>query len=328
MNKQFLILTVTLALLLAALAGCTALPMQQPAGAMPGMDAMATEAPLPEPEPGKLTIVDVRARPAPLAGGTGAVYFTVLNGLDADVQLVSAASPAANVVETHETVAENGVMKMIPLPEGYPAPAGEALVLKPGGKHIMLIDVIEPLEPGDELELTVNFDNGEVIELTVPVLDMQMNMPANMQMPDQAGAMEGHDMQPAADATHEHGDMAEHAEEHQAEHAAMEHSDLMLAPEVKAAIKALPVMDLHAIDETLNEGGALDSVAALATIDAVLEQVRAVTWPMELEEMIGQIETKAGELRSAVESGDMSAAGPLAVELHDLLHGLEMHAGE
>lgn len=143
---------------------------------MNGMNAAATDAPLPAPEAGKLTIVDVRARPAPLAGGTGAVYFTVLNGLDADVQLVSVSSPAANVVETHETVAENGMMKMNPLPGGYTVPAGEALMLKPGGKHIMLIDVIEPLDPGDEINLTVNFDNGETIELTVPVLDMQMNM--------------------------------------------------------------------------------------------------------------------------------------------------------
>lgn len=175
MNKQLLTMTVALSLFIAALAGCTALPTQ-PGGAMNGMNAATTDVPLPAPEAGKLTIVDVRARPAPLAGGTGAVYFTVLNGLDVDVQLVSVSSPVANFVETHETVAENGMMKMIPLPGGYTVPAGEALMLKPGGKHIMLIDVIEPLDPGDEINLTVNFDNGETIELTVPVLDMQMNM--------------------------------------------------------------------------------------------------------------------------------------------------------
>jgi copper(I)-binding protein len=205
MNKQQLTLIAAIVLLAAALAGCA--PLQQGAP-MAGMDmsAMATEAPLPEPEPGKLTIVDVRARPAPLAGGTGAVYFTVLNGLDNDVQLVSAATTAANVVETHETISENGVMKMIPLPDGYTATAGEALVLKPGGKHIMLIDVVEPLEPGDAIELTVNFDNGESIDLTVPVLDMQMQMPANMQMPDMPemhgeGEGEGHNMDAEAEAT-------------------------------------------------------------------------------------------------------------------------------
>ena len=184
-----LLLTLTAIIVLTALAGCA--PVQTTAP-MADMATMATEAPLPEPEPGKLTIVDVRARPAPLAGGTGAVYFTVLNGLDSDVQLVSANSPAANVVETHETVAENGVMKMIPMPEGYTVPAGEAVVLTPGGKHIMLIDLVNPLAPGDTVDLTVNFDNGESMELTVPVLDMQMNMPANMQMPDMHS--ESHDM--------------------------------------------------------------------------------------------------------------------------------------
>jgi copper(I)-binding protein len=201
MQKQLLTLMTTLALLAAVLTGCA--PLQQ-AGSMAGMDmnAMATEAPLPEPEPGKLTIVEVRARPAPLAGGTGAVYFTVLNGLDNDVQLVSAASPAANVVETHETVSENGVMRMVPLPDGYTVPAGEALLLKPGGKHIMLIDIIEPLEPGDTVDLTVNFDNGESIDLSVPVLDMQMTMPANMQMPDMhSDGGEGHDMGAQEEAT-------------------------------------------------------------------------------------------------------------------------------
>lgn len=319
MHKQLLILLASLSLLAALVAGCTALPMQ-PGGAMNDMNAMATAAPLPEPEPGKLTIVDVRARPAPLAGGTGAVYFTVLNGLDTDVQLVSASSPAANVVETHETVSENGVMKMMPLPDGYTVPAGEALELKPGGKHIMLIDVVKPLAPGDELSLTVNFDNGESMELTVPVLDMQMNMPMNMQMPNQAGAMEGHDMQPAAEATHEHDAMAEHG--------AMDHGDMMLAPEIKAAIKALPILDVHAIDEAINEGGALDTSAALATLDALQEQVNSTTWPMELEEMIGQVKSKAADLRSALEAADMATAGPLAMELHDLLHELEAHASE
>lgn len=315
MHKHLLTLLAILSILTGILAGCTTLPMQ-PGGAMNDMGAMATAAPLPEPEPGKLTIVDVRARPAPLAGGTGAVYFTVLNGLDTDVQLVSASSPAANIVETHETVAENGVMKMVPLPDGYTVPAGKALELKPGGKHIMLIDVLKPLAPGDELSLTVNFDNGEVMELTVPVLDMQMNM----QMPNQAGAMEGHDMQPAADAEHEHADTAEHG--------AMEHSHMMLAPEIKEAIMALPILDVHSIDEALNEGGALDAAAALATLDALQEQVDGTTWPMELEEMIAQVKTKTEALRSALEANDMATAGSLAMELHDLLHELEVHAGE
>ena len=165
------------------LAACRMAPMA-PGGAMP-MAADATMAPLPQPEAGKLTVVDVRARPAPLAGGNGAVYMTVLNGLDRTVRLVSAASMAAEVVETHETVEEQGVMKMVMLPDGYEIPAGEALELKPGGKHIMLIGLAQPLNPGDSFEVTLNFDDGEAMTVTAPVVEMTMSMPmGNMQGSD------------------------------------------------------------------------------------------------------------------------------------------------
>ena len=176
------------------LAACRIAPMA-PGGAMPM--AAATAAPLPQPEAGKLTVVDVRARPAPLAGGNGAVYMTVLNGLDTPVRLVSAASAAADVVETHETVEEQGVMKMVMLPDGYEIPAGAALELKPGGKHIMLIGLAQPLNPGDSFEVTLNFDNGETMTLTAPVVEMTMSMPM--------GDMQGSDMDMSAPMQHGEG---------------------------------------------------------------------------------------------------------------------------
>ena len=95
--------------------------------------------PVPTPEPGKLTVVDVRARPAPLEGGNGAAFMTVLNGLDKAVRLASISGDAAGAIELHETVNDNGVMKMEPHPEGFEIPAGGTLELKPGGKHVMLL---------------------------------------------------------------------------------------------------------------------------------------------------------------------------------------------
>ena len=161
------------------------------------MAAPATSAPLPQPEAGKLTVVDVRARPAPLAGGNGAVYMTVLNGLDTPVRLVSAASAAADVVETHETMEEQGVMKMVMMPDGFEIPIGAALELKPGGKHIMLIGLAQPLNPGDSFEVTINFDNGESMTMTVPVVEMTMTMPM--------GNMQGSDMDMSAPMQHSEG---------------------------------------------------------------------------------------------------------------------------
>ncbi|MEJ5246537.1 MAG: copper chaperone PCu(A)C [Caldilinea sp.] len=299
-------------------AGCTMTPIQ-PMAPMAGADATATEPPLPEPEPGKLTIVDVRARPAPLAGGTGAVYFTVLNGLDQEVRLVSASSPVANVVETHETVSENGVMKMIPLPDGYAIPAGEALVLKPGGKHIMLIDLVKPLQPGDEFNLTVNFDNGESFELTVPVLDMQMTMP----MPDaQHDHGQDHGDAKAEEDSHDHdqGDAEMKEESHSHDQGHMTQSEATMA-----AIQALPISAVHKLDEALHAGEAMDLNAALETVHELKEKLDAASWPEERKEAVGAIRAKAEALHAALSNNDLNAAKALAAELHDLLHQLEGH---
>lgn len=250
------------------LAGCTIVPVQ-PMTPMAGADAMATEPALPEPEPGKLTIEDVRAQPAPLAGGTGAVYFTVLNGLDQDVRLVSASTSAANVVETHETVSENGVIKMIPLPDGYEIPAGEALVLEPGGKHIMLIDVVQPLQPGDEFTLTVNFDNSESIDLTVPVLDMQMQMPMQS-MEHDSGHDHGDAKEESSSPTHDETKTEEAAHDH--EHGIMSHDESAMA-----AIKALPISAMHKLDEDLHSGNTIDLDAALKTVQELIDKLDAAS---------------------------------------------------
>ena len=174
------IIVFVVAVLLLALGGCAPVmpaatggeqPMQQMQQPMAGGDAQPMP-PLPTPEPGKLTVIDVRARPAPLEGGNGAAFLTVLNGLDTPVQLVSATGDVAAAIELHETTNENGVMKMEPRPEGFPVPAGEALQLQPGGKHVMLLGLAKPLAPGDSFTLTLNFDGSDPITVTVPVMEM------------------------------------------------------------------------------------------------------------------------------------------------------------
>ena len=151
--------------------------------------------PVPTPEPGKLTVVDVRARPAPLEGGNGAAFMTVLNGLDKAVRLASISGDAAGAIELHETVNDNGVMKMEPHPEGFEIPAGGTLELKPGGKHVMLLGLTKPLAVGDSIDLTLNFEGSEPMTLTVPVVDIQATMPGS-----NSGAMQGGAM-PAATET-------------------------------------------------------------------------------------------------------------------------------
>jgi len=69
-------------------------------------------------------------------------------------KLVSASSPAAGVVEIHEMVMEGSTMKMRAIP-GLDLPAGKTVELKPGGYHVMLMDLKAPLKAGEQVELSL-----------------------------------------------------------------------------------------------------------------------------------------------------------------------------
>ncbi len=73
----------------------------------------------------------------------------------ADARLVEARSPAAGVVEIHEMSMDGNMMKMRALPDGLELPAGKAVDLKPGGYHVMLMDLKQPLKAGDTVEVTL-----------------------------------------------------------------------------------------------------------------------------------------------------------------------------
>lgn len=89
-----------------------------------------------------------------------------------NAKLVSASSPVAGVVEIHEMKMEENVMKMRAIPS-LDLPAGKAVELKPGGYHVMLMDLKEPLKKETTVPITlvVKDDKGveSKVELTVPV---------------------------------------------------------------------------------------------------------------------------------------------------------------
>lgn len=71
-----------------------------------------------------------------------------------DAKLVSAQSPVAGVTEVHEMAMDNGVMKMRPVPF-LALPAGKAVELKPGGYHVMLMDLKAQVKDGDMVPVTL-----------------------------------------------------------------------------------------------------------------------------------------------------------------------------
>ncbi|MCD0449212.1 copper chaperone PCu(A)C [Actinocorallia sp. API 0066] len=98
--------------------------------------------------------------------GMTAAFGTLANTSGADITVVSAATPASGVVELHEVVDTGGQTKMQPRDGGFVVPAGGSITLKPGGFHIMLMDVKEPIEAGADVPFTLTLGDGTKIEFT------------------------------------------------------------------------------------------------------------------------------------------------------------------
>jgi copper(I)-binding protein len=100
-------------------------------------------------------------------------------------KLVSASSPVAGVVEIHEMAMEGTMMKMRALPTGLDLPAGKAVALKPGGYHVMLMDLKQQLKVGETVPVTLVIEGKdgkkETLELKVPVRALNAAAPAAMQ---------------------------------------------------------------------------------------------------------------------------------------------------
>ncbi len=87
-------------------------------------------------------------------------------------KLVAASSPMAGVVEIHEMAMDGNVMKMRAV-SGLELPAGKAVDLKPGGYHVMLMDLKQELKPGDAVPVTLVIEGPggkrESVEIKAPV---------------------------------------------------------------------------------------------------------------------------------------------------------------
>lgn len=102
-------------------------------------------------------------------GGMTGVFATISNGSDHDVVLTGGSTDIAMMVQTHEVV--DGMMQETE--NGITIPAGGSVTLEPGGLHVMLMDLKQPILAGDKINFTFAFDDGseQTFELTAKVSD-------------------------------------------------------------------------------------------------------------------------------------------------------------
>ncbi len=117
-------------------------------------------------QPTQLDVANAWAGATPGKAENGAAYVTITS--PAADRLVSASTPVAKKAELHTMSMQGMVMKMRPV-SGVDIPAGQAVTLKPGGEHIMLMGLNQPLREGQSFPLTLNFEKAGPRTVTVTV---------------------------------------------------------------------------------------------------------------------------------------------------------------
>ncbi|MEO1016007.1 MAG: copper chaperone PCu(A)C [Pseudomonadota bacterium] len=119
-----------------------------------------------------VTIVSPWVRATANANGMTAAYFDVCNNGNEPIKIVAAETPAAGVVELHETTrSAEGVVSMSPI-SSIEVASGAGERLAPGGKHLMLMRLAGAIDAGDSVALSLKLSNGATIEVTAPAKAM------------------------------------------------------------------------------------------------------------------------------------------------------------
>ncbi|MEI2415317.1 copper chaperone PCu(A)C [Orrella sp. JC864] len=98
----------------------------------------------------------------------GAGYMTIENAGQQPDTLLAVSSPAAERIELHNVVTENGVASMRPV-DGVPVPAQGQARLAPGGYHVMFLKLQAPFKQGEQVQATLRFEKAGEIPVTFAV---------------------------------------------------------------------------------------------------------------------------------------------------------------
>lgn len=104
-------------------------------------------------------------RATPPMAKVGGGYLELTNTGRVSDRILGGSSPVAGRVEIHNMEMTDGIMKMRPVPEGVEIPVGETVQLAPGGYHLMLLDLKQPIAAGDMVQVTLEFEHAGTIDV-------------------------------------------------------------------------------------------------------------------------------------------------------------------
>ena len=115
---------------------------------------------------GQIEIAQPWARPSVV--NTGAAYFRLTNKGESDDRLLSVEGDVAAKVEVHTMTMDGNIMRMRKV-DSLPVPAGKSVSIEPGGLHVMLIGLKQPLVEGETFPLHLIFEKAGGVDITVHV---------------------------------------------------------------------------------------------------------------------------------------------------------------
>lgn len=160
------------------------------------LPALAGEAKL-----GALEIKDAWARATPPKAPAGGAFVTVTNTGATTDNLIAASAGVAKTVELHTHIAQGDVMRMVAVGSVEVQP-GKTVAMGPGGLHVMLIGLNEPLKEGTSFPLELTFAQAGKVTVTVDVRPVGAMGPGNAMVHDPA-MHQSHMQDPAHKAMHE-----------------------------------------------------------------------------------------------------------------------------
>jgi len=117
-------------------------------------------------------------RATPKGATVAGAYMTLRNRGSAPDRLLGGSSAVAGRFEVHSMVTEQGVAKMRPVEGGLEIKPGETVELKPGSMHVMLMGLKQPLEKGQKVKGTLEFEKAGKIEIEYAVEALGVSAPA------------------------------------------------------------------------------------------------------------------------------------------------------
>ena len=121
---------------------------------------------------GRVSVSDAWSLATVTGQPNGAVYFTILSTESDTLQRIEVPASIAGHATIHETVTNaDGAMTMHEMESGVSLEPGTAVTFTPGGSHVMLVDLVQPLSVGEAFDVTLEFAKADPITLRVAVVE-------------------------------------------------------------------------------------------------------------------------------------------------------------